>query len=106
MSKARSPRAVCSTTIGTRAMFGLCTFRLVSVTSLLYVALPFAGSFFFAIPGKPLDWTPFVKGMLKPVPKPTLPLARLRQSLLHPSLDHLFPLFGFRRKLLLDQGLC
>src|SRR5215510_10446084 len=51
MSNARSPRAVCSTTIGTNAMCGL-LLRLMSVTLLLYVAQAIVGSFFFAVPGE------------------------------------------------------
>src|SRR4030095_8649239 len=52
ISKARSPRAVCSTTIGTKAICGLPVLRLMSLTLLLYVAQAIVGSFFFAVPGE------------------------------------------------------
>src|SRR6266404_546502 len=63
MSNARSPRAVCSTTIGTNAMCGF-TLKLISATWLLYVALPFAGRFFFCDAWGPcLKLVPFCRGI-------------------------------------------
>ena len=61
MSNARSPRAVCSTTIGTRARCGSFTLRLMTLTSLLYVGLAIAGSFLFCYAwGNRLKLIPFV----------------------------------------------
>src|SRR5258706_16423457 len=49
MSKARSPRAVCSTTIGTRAICFSVSLENLLVTELLYFASGVAGSYFFIV---------------------------------------------------------
>src|SRR6266404_1958508 len=109
MSKARSPRGVCSTTIGTRAMRGSVIVRFELLTSLLYVALLIAGSFFFASSGEAARTRSHLgrgccfEGLLR---KFIFPRAHPHRSSHHPCLDLLSPGFDFRRKLLQDQALC
>src|SRR5215510_6640108 len=111
MSKARSPRAVCSTTIGTKAMCGLLLLRLMSVTLLLYVDQAIVGSFFFAVPGEFAEVYGSISigksCLAQDFPNYYSTRSQIRfRPLLHPCLDLQYPQFEFRRKLLQDLGLC